>query len=373
MPEIKYNIAKKQVMVLRWLVYLLLFFILILSIWSYCSIVDIVVFCYGRVRPNNNVSVILNKHDGIIQRINYVDGQIVKNNDVLYEIDANQYVIALEQLLSKEKIIRKNLFNDKNFLNSVLAENNAICENMEQECYYEYKVYKTNYQKLRLTEKSSKRVFDAHSALKSTSSLEKNRLKIEYLLNSNASKKYFFETINNLKLSIKENEHQLEDIDYQKQKLDDKIIQCKICAPISGKIQVVRPININEYIIKGATVLHIIPDTIDTYKMEMVVQNEDIGKVAVTQNVEYKILTFNYKEYGTMSGKVTNISSDSVSKGYKVLGSVNSTTIVSNFGKVGTLMPGMLFESKIIVHKKRILLFLLEQLNVIRDFSFPVH
>jgi hypothetical protein len=279
--------------------------------------------------------------------------------------------IAFDKLTLEENKYQNDLIDDSRLLESILNEGNVPCENKTSTCYFKYMAYKTKYQRLMLTEESSKKVFKAHQNHNFTASLEKDRLKTQYLLDSNASKKFFFETITALQKSIDEIGHRLKDIEYQKQKIRHDILQCKIRAPISGTIQVLHPLNTNEYLPMGESVLRIIPDSVDTYKMEMIVQNNDIGKIRLDQKVKYKILTFNYKEYGTMNGHIIKISKDSTSKGYKVMGSVEGTKIVGAAGKVGTLMAGMLFESKIIVFKKRILSFLIEQLNVFSDFAFP--
>lgn len=359
--------------IIRRFVYTVLSFLSILIFWSYIAKIDIVVFCKGRIRPYNIVSQIINKTDGKIVKIYFKDGDYVNAGQKLYDLSVDEYNLKLKKLEVEEQQCLEDLEKDEILLSCIL--NNCIATKNSNEAVskalIEYQAYKLKHDRLKIIQDASKRLYDANTKLNSTARLEIDRYKTDYLLDNNASKKYKVDKIVKLRDNINTTKYRIKLIKADKSILTHKINLCRITAPISGTIEVDRQINVNDYLTKGINILCIIPESKDSYKMEMVVDNSDIGKIRTNQKIKYQILTFDYKEYGTMEGEVTKISVDSTSKVYKVIGSVKGMKIIGSNGRIGNLKPGMLFEAKIIVYRKRILVFLFEELNILSEFSVP--
>ena len=103
----------------------------------------------------------------------------------------------------------------------------------------------------------------------------------------------------------------------------------------------------------------------EDYKLEAEVQilNKDIGFVRPEQDVEIKIDSFPFTQYGTIKGKVRNISGDAIQD--EKLGLVFNArlTLLDNKikadGQIIQLKPGMSVTAEIKTGKRRVIEYLL--------------
>ena len=120
----------------------------------------------------------------------------------------------------------------------------------------------------------------------------------------------------------------------------------------------------------GEELLSILPDG-EELLLEIKVLNRDIGFIRQGMNTKIKMATFPFQEFGTIDGKVTQVSPNAVLD--KDLGLVFPTRIKLNKhtvmvrGKEVPFTPGMTATGEIVTRKKSVLTFIMEP--VTRRFS----
>lgn len=85
-----------------------------------------------------------------------------------------------------------------------------------------------------------------------------------------------------------------------------------LIAPISGTVQELSVTTIGQVVTQGQQLLTIVPDH-PNLEAEAMVENKDIGFVAIGQRVVIKLDAFPFTRYGTISGRITFVSHQAVS------------------------------------------------------------
>lgn len=142
-------------------------------------------------------------------------------------------------------------------------------------------------------------------------------------------------------------------------------------ASQSGRINIITEMVVGDQILAGTEVFTIVPEENTTYKVQILVNNQDIAKVKVGDNIKYHFQALPQKEFGNLTGEVLKISTDTkydtVSKGnyYSVEASLNEKEVYSYKGEKAKVKIGMINEARIISEQKSILRFLLEKINLL--------
>jgi len=113
-------------------------------------------------------------------------------------------------------------------------------------------------------------------------------------------------------------------------------------------------------------------DTVDgnEFKTEIYIDNADVGRVKLGDEIKYSIAALPNSQYGTVSGEVKKIASDVLVQNgmysgyYLVEGSIDATELVDRDGNVGKIAAGMQTEVRIVTQRKTIIKYLLEKLNL---------
>ncbi len=196
--------------------------------------------------------------------------------------------------------------------------------------------------------------------------------------------------------NVKQIEHERQEeilIDINKQQKDLTDLQSKleqsqlqqketgIVAPVSGTAYNVKVTLTEASVQAGEELLSIIPDG-QGLILKANIHNKDVGFVRsqLQQTVRIKIKTFPYQEFGTIDGKVIQVSPNSVeqkpSDANQEDGSIYPVEIQlnQNFIPIGnhqvSLQPGMEVEADIVIRKRSILSFLLEPIISHWDKAF---
>jgi hemolysin D len=117
-----------------------------------------------------------------------------------------------------------------------------------------------------------------------------------------------------------------------------------ISAPVDGVVQQLAIHNVGAVVTPAQELMVIVPQD-GALEVEAFLENKDIGFVEVGQQAEIKIDTFPFTRYGTLAGRVVDLSKDAVAdehKGlvYKMRVVMESSQIRVN-GKPVALSPGM--------------------------------
>jgi len=119
----------------------------------------------------------------------------------------------------------------------------------------------------------------------------------------------------------------------------------------------------------GIEVLSIIPENDNDFKVNIFVSNEDIGKLQEGMNVKFNVYALPSAEYGYLTGSIINISKDlkvnnSGAAYYLVEARLDNSKLYNSKGQAGNLKSGMACQAQIITGNKRILIYLLEKLDL---------
>ncbi len=156
----------------------------------------------------------------------------------------------------------------------------------------------------------------------------------------------------------------------QRKTLVHNMSKASIVAPISGHIQLVNELSIGDRVTANTKIGAIIPETAEVYKIQIYVPNKDIANVDIGDRVKYRFQALPYKEYGTLEGKITNISVDAQfnqAQGgsyYLVESTVENRPLTSYKGTEGQIKVGMALEAQVISETKNLLLHLLEKIDL---------
>ncbi len=163
----------------------------------------------------------------------------------------------------------------------------------------------------------------------------------------------------------------------QKQQAEKRIEGLTLKSPVAGTIYSVKVAPAQSAIQAGQEVLTILPDQKQQgLVLKVNVLNKDIGFISPQMDAKVKLETFSFQEFGTLRGKVIQVSPNGVID--EKLGVVFPTQIqlqqntVRVRGKDVSIKPGMTATGEIVTRQRTILSFLIEPIAKQLDESFSV-
>lgn len=159
--------------------------------------------------------------------------------------------------------------------------------------------------------------------------------------------------------------------EYTKNTLNYRINQGTVVAQCSGYINLYQENTVGDFITGGTELGTIVPDGDGIYKVQIYLDNRDIGKIKENTTVRYDIPAYPTSEYGQATGVITKISEDlkinqDTGKGYYL---AEATIILPKNGNDIELKQGMAVEAKVVVGQKTVMNYLLEKLDLLFDIS----
>jgi HlyD family secretion protein/hemolysin D len=170
------------------------------------------------------------------------------------------------------------------------------------------------------------------------------------------------------------------------QKATYRTEQQTLRAPIDGTVQQLHVTTVGSVVTPAQQLLSVVPDE-DRIEVEAVLENRDIGFVAVGQKVELKIDAFPFTRYGLLRGTVTALDRDAEATplSQSAQGSHRTADEIENVemserlrytvriavepksldvdGHPAVLLPGMSVKAEILTGERRIIDFLLAPLR----------
>jgi chromosome segregation ATPase len=189
-------------------------------------------------------------------------------------------------------------------------------------------------------------------------------------LTSNDITKYKMDSLVQLDDGIKEDQQKIDGLKTNIASLQLNIDKSTVKAPIDGVINVKNDITKTELIKSGQEILSVIPESSSQYKVKLYVSNKDIAGMKVGEKIKYHFQALPYKEYGELTGKITDIAVDSTvdqqsgASYYLVESEIQNKPLLSYKGEKGELKMGMACEAQVIIKRKKILFYLLEKINL---------
>lgn len=395
--------------------------ILIAIVWSSFAEIDIIATAQGKIVPVGNTKIVQSHIDGTINKIYVKDGDFVKKDDLLLDINSDVYTAeksALEKSLFAETIKYNRSQAMVNYLenkenkkletipNSYLSKemqvmlfeqeyrdlesNLAMLEDSLTQKKHELdnvKINISNYKKtVALTEIRSKKIqglleqkissemefmeFE-EKRIKEINDLESLKSKEKQLIANikELNEKITYAKIENKKKHLVTIEESLNNINRIKEDINKNEVMIRysrIYSPVSGYIQEMKFHTVGGVLEQAQEILKIVEDKSDI-EVEALISSRDIGFIENGMDVAIKVDTFLFTKYGLVHGKITNISGDAIND--EKLGLVYKTKIKLNekFIKVDNrnvqLSYGMSVTSEIKTSKRTVLEFFLSPIT----------
>ena len=333
-------------------------------VWASIAQLDVVAVARGVVMPVRSVKVIQHLDGGRIVSIDVLDGQHVKQGQVLMrlnptEADAEYQTLEARywSLWTTVERLRAVIARDSPSFSTVPARFAPYVE--EQTVTFKM----SNRQREALGEDI--KIYRELSSIRA--GLEKDKLVsrvqvLEAKKNLNLAEaellRFDRKNIDDLNASVSE----FRQVENQMVKLRDRLERVEILAPDDGIIQDLKYRTIGGVVPPGAVVMNLVPDDGEVHA-EVQVATNDIGFVRLGQPVRLKIGTFDYMRYGTIPGQVTMISPFSTPDDkhvpyFKVIATIGQKFVGDQAGKM-TVEPGMTVDADIITDRQSVIRYLM--------------
>jgi len=355
--------------------------------WAGYSNVDEVTHAEGRVMPSSKMQVVQNMEGGIIQSINVKQGDLVEQGDIILNLASTQYTSDFESksqlvfsLTAKRSRLEAEVMDKPLVFSAELIEQAPLTVQNETNEYKNRKMrlnadvsvlqsqYKNASYELDIIKKMVERGLEPQLELiRVQSRVDDARNKIESLrrqFKSDASSelsKTVFE-LNPLKETLPA--------------FADKVTRTALKAPLKGVVNRILINTLGGVIKPGEPVVEIVPYE-DFLVVEAQVRPQDIGFIRIGQDANVKITAYDYSIFGSLTGKITQISADALSKEdrgqvmYYYLARIETqTSALKTLEKNLPIIPGMQAQVDIITGNKSVLNYLLKPLIAVKENAF---
>lgn len=311
--------------------YIILLSVISLGIWMWFSEKEIVVKLNGTIVSKSVPTTISNQIDGVIEQVKINDGQEVKEGDLLYVIDNEEYENENHILKNKkEYIIEEIALLDK--LKESINDNQNYFRDKDNEIeyYYRYEIYRNTYEKN-----------------------DFNTYKLQELLNVEQEKKRYNEELKNIEIDI--------------QNLQEKINKCKVYATTDGLINIKTKLNKGRMLNNSMDTIDIYPNDSD-YKVNLIIPENQISELKIGQDVKYTFNLSDKSSCNSVEGNLKNISLTPIKDSgnlvcYECEGSIAKEDF--NYDKIKVyLKEGMNCEARVLIKKEKMLFYVLQQLGL---------
>ena len=322
-------------------------------LWSVFGHIDIVAVAQGKIIPSDYSKVIQPLESGIIRKIHVRDGQHVKKDDVLIELDAtttgadrerysNEYLSAMTEVARLEALITdQNEFTPPTGADPVFVK---IQRNRLRDQLSEYRALQNQAQ-------AYKTLYDKQFVSR-MQYLEADRARAQKAQEHAAE--------------YSEAKTRAHSLSQELAKAENRASQQTLTAPIDGIVQQLAVHTVGG-VVTPAQQLMVIAPREGLLEVEAWVDNKDIGFVNPEQIAEIKVEAFPFTRYGTIDGKILTLSKDAVPVDkvglvYAARVSMNRSTIRVENDKDVYLSPGMTVSVEIKTGQRRLIEYFLSPL-----------
>ena len=189
----------------------------------------------------------------------------------------------------------------------------------------------------------------------------KSKLKgLESSLNEKAT-----EELGTIRSALQETRHKI-------QKLEERLARADVRAPIGGIVKGVR-VFAGNVVPPGGLLLEIVPHN-QEFVVESRINPRDIGHIKIGDPVVVKVLTYDYARYGSIKGKLIDISASTFQDEeqkpyYKATTQLETQYLDSRKGR-RQLKAGMTVEANIVTGKKTLLQYILKPIHTTAGKAF---
>lgn len=343
--------------------------LLVLFFISFAKFEEIVKVA-GYIRPKENISSVSNAVTGRIKSISYKSGQYVTKGQLLLEIDPTQLeadkISILSQISEEEKKltslyeIRQSITQNENLINSDYSEASL-----------RYELWKSNLSKLGNIKNLNYEKYQQEIKLPEsmTTKARLHELESEYLISCDDYKNFDLSFRHDIESEIIALETSKKINEAKLTQINDSLLFTRVTAPIDGIIQEITVFNNNDWIQAGQKVFNIVPNEINTTKIELTVSAKQAGKIENGMTVKMRFPSLPYHEFGGAEGTIITIDPDATRTEsgdafFIIETDINKQVLSDKKGKEYPLKVGLQVDARIIISKKTVLQFMLEKMNL---------
>ena len=409
----------------RWLLWTLVMFMLLIVLWLYFGKVDVVVSGEGKVIPSGEIKVVQPIEAGVIRKILVREGQLVKKNQPLMEIDRTVTETNLDSKESNAKLLNIEIrrlqalisntrvdFSQFNDIDKLVVKTQESLFNMIRESHRK-EIELIKEQILQVKEQINSKKSDLYRIKQlyvRAIDKEKKLLKVLDLISNKD-----YEAIQNQVLEYKEQKnmksHEIDALNSKLIELKKQIVlrekeyKSKLLQELTEKRKELTVLNAEIQSIKFQNTKQVIKSPVDGYIGKLLIHteggvvtpaeklmtivpknaplifkatvlNQDIGFIKKDMNVSVKVNTFNFQKYGLIHGKVIHVSDDAIEN--EQLGPVYEVLIkpekyyLEYRGEKFYIQSGMSITAEMKVGKRRVINFFIYPLIKYLDEGMSV-
>ena len=408
----------------RALLWTVIVFMTLSSIWLYIGKIDIVVSARGKILPYGDIKILQPIETGVISKILIKEGELVSKGQVLLEIDPSVTETNLEskeknlELLEIETARLMALIEDKEFIVPLICKDEGVLST-QQLIFQTTKLGFKQQQEL-----IKKQILQIKEQIQS-SQIDRGRL-IQHKNNAKKREEDLFEVIDiiarreydDTHKEVIEHEEQilmknhdiiqlrekLNELDEQSllitQEYQNKLLEeltqkrkeatllkveiqsiefrkakQKITSPVNGYVSRLMVHTIGGVVTPAEKLISIVPNNVPLV-IKATVLNQDIGFIKEGMDAAVKIDTFNFQKYGLIPATVSHISDDAIDD--EKLGAIYEIYLVPKKthlfvkGEKVNLNSGMSVSAELKVGKRRVIEFFIYPLIKYLDEGMSV-
>ncbi|AOU72947.1 HlyD family type I secretion periplasmic adaptor subunit [Legionella pneumophila] len=347
----------------------LLFFIVAI-IWANYAILDEVTTGQGKVIPSSEVQVIQNLEGGIIQNIFVKEGQIVKKDQILMQIDNTRFMASYAEAEKKIDALEIEIIR----LNAEISDTKPVFPDkfiktyphlvQDQLSLYESRMRELNQLKKSL-ELAQKELDLTRPLLKGGSVSEAEVIRLERSVSEIKGniEKFKSEELDKLNKARTELFALIEANKADK----DRLTRTTVRSPVYGIVKQIKTTTIGGVVQPGSDLLEIVPLD-DTLLIEAKIRPSDIGFIHPGQKAMVKITAYDFSIYGGLEGVVEHISADTIidektdkkEESYYIVKVRTDKNYLGTEKKPLPIIPGMQATVDILTGQKSVLQYLLK-------------
>lgn len=347
----------------------LLFFI-IAVIWAHYAILDEVTSGEGKVIPSSQIQVVQNLEGGIIREILVREGEIVKQGQVLMQIDDTRFSASYKEARKKMAALELQIarlqaeIDDKPFIiNNELKQlqpdlvraQMALLLARKEELQQLQEGYDLAERELKLT----------RPLVRKGAVSEVEVIRLQRTANELKGKiiTYKNKAIDELSKVRAELSPLKETFEADK----DRLKRTTVRSPVKGIIKQIKVNTLGGVVQPGMDLMEIVPLD-DTLLIEAKIRPADIGFIRPQQDAMVKITAYDFSIYGGLEGKVERISADTITEedntgddeSYYLIRVRTTKNFLSNDKKPLYIIPGMQASVDILTGRKSVLDYILK-------------
>ena len=412
----------------RLMIWLICGFFVIALVWSIFGKIDIVAVAQGKVVPFGQSKVVQSFEAGVVRTIHVKNGDVVKEGDVLIELDATANtadVSRLErELLHAKLTINKNKYllgklNAKDmeleFPAGMNDDDKELQTLLAESQFDEFRATRTAFREQILEKQSEKKVVvgELDKLEKSIPLLEEQVKGLKDLSDEGVAPRFqyleYYENLLSRRKDIEIQNDRLEQIEagvrsiskqqeqhkeeFKKQIISElteasktkvavsqELVKAEqtgdlhtIKSPVNGVVQQ-SVVNTLGGVVRSGDPLMVIVPVEQHLQVEASVLNKDVGFVRLNQQVEVKLEAFPFTKYGVIEGEVISIDRDAVQDEqqgliYPARISMQKSSLMVN-GEEVPINAGMGLSAEIKIGQRRVIEFVLAPLFRYKAESF---